>query len=59
MITVMVHATVKQELLEDYLNLIKRLHKETTKKGCITYSFNQNREEPSISPGALPERFGM
>jgi len=47
MITVMVHATVKQELLEEYLELIKRLSKETTKKGCISYSFNQNREDPT------------
>ena len=47
MLTVMVHAKVKQEMLNEYLDLIKLLSRETTKKGCLTYSFNQNKEEPT------------
>jgi len=46
-LTVMVHAKVKQEMLNEYLDLIKLLSRETTKKGCLTYSFNQNKEEPT------------
>lgn len=47
MLTVMVHATVKQDMLNEYLDLIKLLSRETTRKGCLTYSFNQNKEEPT------------
>ena len=47
MLTVMVHAKVKQEMLNEYLDLIKLLSRETTKKGCLTYSFNQNKKEPT------------
>ena len=43
----MIHAKVKQEMLNEYLDLIKLLVRETTKKGCLIYSFNQNREEPT------------
>lgn len=46
-LTVMIHAKVKQEKLSEYLDLIKLLIKETTKKGCITYSFNQRKDEPT------------
>ncbi len=47
MLTVMIHAKVKQEMLDEYLDLIKMLARETTKKGCITYCFNQNKDEPT------------
>jgi len=43
----MIHVKVKQEKLTEYLDLIKVLIKETTKKGCLTYSFNQNKDEPT------------
>jgi len=43
----MIHAKVKQEMLNEYLNLIKLLIRKTAKKGCLTYSFNQNKEEPT------------
>jgi len=43
----MVHAKIKPEKLSEYLNLIKLLIKETTKKGCINYSFNQRKDEPT------------
>jgi len=43
----MVHAKVKQEMLNKYLDLIKVLIKETTKKGCLSYTFNQSIEEPT------------
>ena len=47
MITVMIHAKVKQQMLDAYLDLIKLLIKETSKKGCVNYSFNQSVEEPT------------
>ncbi len=47
MLTIMIHAKVKQEMLNEYLDLIKVLVKETTKKGCLTYVFNQNKDEPT------------
>ncbi len=43
----MIHAKVKQEMLNEYLDLIKVLVKKTTKKGCLTYAFNQNKDEPT------------
>lgn len=43
----MIHAKIKQEMLYEYLDLIKMLVKETTKKGCLTYAFNQNKNEPT------------
>ncbi len=43
----MIHAKVKQEMLNEYLDLIKVLIKETTKKGCLTYAFNQSKDEPT------------
>ncbi len=47
MLTIMIHAKVKQEMLNEYLDLIKVLIKETTKKGCLSYAFNQNKNEPT------------
>ena len=47
MLTVMIHAKVKKEMLDEYLDLINLLTKETTKKGCLTYIFNQNIAEPT------------
>ena len=47
MLTVMIHAKIKEEMLSHYLDLIRMLSRETTKKGCITYSFNQNKEVPT------------
>jgi len=43
----MIHAKVKKEMLSEYLDLIKMLVKDTTKKGCISYSFNQRKDEPT------------
>lgn len=47
MLTAMIHAKVKQDMLDEYLALIKLLIKETMKKGCLHYSFNQSKEEPT------------
>ncbi|MFL0810850.1 MAG: antibiotic biosynthesis monooxygenase [Agarilytica sp.] len=49
MLTIMVHAKVKQEKLEEFLELAVRLTNETRGKhqGCISYSFNQNLESPT------------
>jgi len=47
MLTIMIHAQVKKKLLNEYLDLINLLVKNTTKKGCHSYSFNQNKEEPT------------
>jgi len=41
----MIHATVKKEFLNEYLDLLKFIIKKTTKKGCLNYSFNQNKEK--------------
>lgn len=43
----MVHAKIKKEMLSEYIGLIKILIRETTRKGCLTYSFNQNKEIPT------------
>jgi hypothetical protein len=43
----MIHAKIKHEMLDEYLELIKVLIKETTKKGCHAYSFNQSKDEPT------------
>ena len=47
MLTVMVHAKVKKEKLDEYLDLIKMLSEKTTKKGCKFYTFNQNKDDPT------------
>jgi len=47
MLTVMIHAKIKKEMLSEYIELIRMLSRETTKKGCHTYSFNQNKEVPT------------
>lgn len=47
MLTIMVHARIKKEMLGEYLDLVKMLTKKTTKKGCLYYSFNQNRDDPT------------
>ncbi|NRB37066.1 MAG: antibiotic biosynthesis monooxygenase [Pseudomonadales bacterium] len=46
-LTVMIHAKIKHEMLNEYLDLIKVLIKQTTRKGCLTYSFNQSKDEPT------------
>ena len=47
MLTIMIHATVKPEMLQEYLGLVDVLTKKTTKKGCLNYSFNQRIDEPT------------
>ena len=47
MLTIMIHAKIKKEMLDDYLDLIKELIRKTSKKGCITYSFNQRKDDPT------------
>ena len=47
MLTIMVHAKIKKEKLNEYLDLVKMLTKKTTKKGCLYYAFNQNKEDPT------------
>jgi len=43
----MIHAKIKKEMLDDYLDLVKELIRKTSKKGCITYSFNQRKDDPT------------
>jgi hypothetical protein len=43
----MIHAKIKHEMVNEYLDLIKMLVNKTTRKGCHTYSFNQNKDEPT------------
>jgi len=47
MITIMIHAIIKKDKLEQYLDLVKLLMAKTTKKGCVFYKFNQNKQEPT------------
>lgn len=47
MLTIMIHAKVKKNLLNEYLDTIKLLSEKTTKKGCLAYSFNQSIEDPT------------
>ncbi len=47
MLTIMVHAKIKKLKLNEYLDLIKMLTKNTTKKGCLFYAFNQNKQDPT------------
>lgn len=47
MLTIMIHAHIKKEKLNEYLDLIKMLTQKTTKKGCLYYAFNQNKEDPT------------
>jgi len=44
-----VHAKVKKELLDEYLEIASLLTKETRGKreGCISYSFNQRLDDPT------------
>ncbi|MDH5326247.1 MAG: antibiotic biosynthesis monooxygenase [Gammaproteobacteria bacterium] len=46
MLTIMIHATIKQDKLDDYIELIRMLSQKAGKKGCLFYRFNQNREDP-------------
>ena len=47
MLTIMVHAKVKKAMLAEYLDVVKILTTKTTKKGCLCYSFNQNKDDPT------------
>ncbi|WP_063338198.1 MULTISPECIES: putative quinol monooxygenase [unclassified Marinomonas] len=47
MLTVMLHAKVKEQKLEEFLEMIRLLTEKTTKKGCASYIFNQNRDIPT------------
>ncbi len=47
MLTVMIHAKVKKEMLNEYLDLLNLLAEKTKKKGCLAYTFNQNIAEPT------------
>jgi len=43
----MIHAKVKQDMLNEYIDLLKMLAKKTTKRGCISYAFNQRKDNPT------------
>lgn len=45
----MAQLTVKAEMLNEYIEIAAMLTKETVgkRKGCISYSFNQNVEQPT------------
>jgi hypothetical protein len=47
MLTAMIHAKIRKEKLEEYLELIKMVSRKTTKKGCLYYAFLQNKEDPT------------
>lgn len=49
MLTIMVHAKIKKEFLEEYVETASLLTRETRnkRKGCISYSFCQRIDEPT------------
>lgn len=49
MLTIMVHAKIKKEMLNEYIEMASLLTRETRNKriGCISYSFNQRKDEPT------------
>lgn len=49
MLTIMVHAKIKEKYLDKYLEIASLLTKETRnkRKGCISYSFNQRIDKPT------------
>jgi len=47
MLTVMIHAKIKETRLADYMEMVKFLTESTSKIGCIKYSFNQNTQMPT------------
>ena len=49
MLTIMIQARIKEDRLEEYLEMAALLTRETRGKrpGCISYSFNQSIESPT------------
>lgn len=47
MLTIMIHAKIKADRLNDYMEMIKFLTDSTSKVGCVKYSFNQNLQSPT------------
>ena len=49
MLTIMVHAKIKEEFLQEYIETASLLTKETRNKrrGCISYAFCQRMDEPT------------
>lgn len=49
MLTIIVHARVKEECLDEYLETAALLTRETKgkRRGCIAYSFNQRQDKPA------------
>jgi hypothetical protein len=45
----MIHAKIKKEFLDEYIEMASLLTKETRnkRKGCISYSFNQRKDVPT------------
>jgi len=48
MLTIMIHATIKEEELDNFIEVASLLTKETreNREGCISYSFNQRSDSP-------------
>lgn len=49
MLTIMLHAKIKQAYLDEFLDVAALLTRETRnkRKGCISYSFNQRIDSPT------------
>ena len=49
MLTIMIHARIKEDRLHEYLEMAALLTEETRGKrpGCISYAFNQSLESPA------------
>lgn len=49
MLTIMIHATIKQHRLDEFVELAKLLIAETRdrREGCLNYEFNQRSDKPN------------
>ena len=47
MLTIMIHAKIKENRIDEYIETITFLTESTKKIGCINYSFNQNIQSPT------------
>ncbi len=47
MLTIMIHAKIKESRLTDFMAMANFLTESTSKVGCINYTFNQNTRSPT------------
>ena len=47
MLTIVIHAEIKEHRLNDYLEMVRYLKQSTSRVGCHYYLFNQSIENPT------------